>query len=282
VYVVGSIGIIQHYDGSKWSLVYQDPSNLDLHGVWVDPAGNVYAAGDGQLVHCTPPCTQQSAFTSLSFSSQIMMAGVCGTTTGTAYAVGNDSNNNGYLYQWSAGAWNLITSNTGIVASTGCWADTSGNVFISGQSYVWRYANATFTQEQIPDYSSWQTSDIANQYWNGIWGDGTSVFAAGFRRNIIGRLPNGTWTFKNVGFLPWGVNDFHAIAGWTAADVYAAGTGDVSGEEAAEFTGGAWSYIPDLFPGGVYIWGMWAAGPNEFFAVGNDNSLNPYILHGTR
>lgn len=55
-YAVGMLTLVLHHDGSAWSA--QDVGDLpvfeDLHGVWIDPAGGVWAAG-GQIT--TPPFT---------------------------------------------------------------------------------------------------------------------------------------------------------------------------------------------------------------------------------
>jgi hypothetical protein len=282
VYVVGSTGVTQHYDGNLWSVVYQSTSNLDLHGVWVDSAGDVFAGGEGQLVQCTAPCTQMTSFTNLSVPPTIM--GVCGSSSQNVYAVGNDQNNNGYLYGWSGSSWTQLSSTTNIVQSSACWVNpTDGTLFIAGQSYVWRFSSGGFTQEPVSDYQTWTVSEIANQYWSAVWGSGSTVFAAGSFGRILARQASGTWTLQPPGFNPSSgvTTTFNALAGWTPAEVYTAGSGCVSGELAARFNGTTWAFIPDIWSG-VAIFGMWAAGPNEYFAVGEDGELNVYLLHGTR
>ncbi len=282
VYVVTAVGFIFRFDGSQWTQVFKDPSNYDYHSVWVDPGTKeVFAGGDSTLVHCSPPCTQQSAFAT--FGAVGSVTGVCGISSPQkVFAVSYDMNQGtDYLYQWNGSAWGQVGGDTGAFSSAACWVAPDGSVFIAAQSYVSRYANSQFTQEPVDDYTSWTTSDIASQNFYAVWGDGTTVFAAGSHRRVLSRESNGHWTFQPPGFNPSGANDFHAVAGWTSSEVYAMGTGDVTGQQVAMFGGSSWSFAPDI-DSGVWIWGLWAAGPNEYFAVGTDSLSGIYVLHGTR
>lgn len=278
VYAVGDLGQIHRFDGAQWTVVYQDNSNLSLHGIWVAPTGEVFAAGEGMIVSCTSGCTQPSDF--VRTSANATLYGVCGLSAQQVYASGVAGNPGVYgaLWQRSGGTWSAVSTNNGTFYNTKCWVAPDGAVFAAAQSKAVRFKSASFVAEPV-DYTGWSASDIANQFFEDVWGDGTSVFAVGSRRRIIGRNPaTGNWSFV---FNPNGVNTFLTVAGPGPGEAFAAGR-FITGQQLALWRGTGWAFAPNARDS-VEIWGMWAATRDEYFAVGGvTSSFTGVILHGTR
>lgn len=279
VFAVGTHGQVLHYNGIGWTKVAQSPSNLDLQSVYVAPNGAVFAGGTGQLVHCLSGCTQAQNFIWTSNVGEI--GGVCGKDENTVFATGiggTTTNRAGRLYQFNpgTGTWTLLLADTDSYSNTECWMSPSGAVFMAAQSKVIRYENSVLTAETINFPPSFDSTTIAYQYFETIWGSGTHVFAAGYRRGVIARNEGGTWDYIHDAT---GIDNYYALAGTGPTDVIVGGVQSGDSKYLRQYSGTAWT-TPQSLPN-LDVWGLAAVDAKTFFAAGS-NSLDGAIWIGTR
>lgn len=284
VYAVSYQGTIERYGGSgAWAQVAN--TGKRLHGVYVSPTGNVFAAGLNTLVHCLNNCATSTDFTVFTNTgNSIEWFGMCGRGN-DVYAVGGATIGNGTIWKFNASnqTWGAYVSDTGISQDhMACWVAPDGQVFVTSYGNMLR-VNTTplaFVENITPPTNPADVQILWQDVWGAANGD---VFAIGRYRRIIKRASgSSTWT------MVYSTNDPNgyvgqAIEGGAPDEAYATGIySGGNGINLARWNGTTWSAIGD---GQYYIdvYGIYAPNPNTYFFVGQKgNSYAGMIVLGSR
>jgi hypothetical protein len=278
------------YSGGTWTLpVFHDPSNFSINAVLVTDAGAVFVAGENFLAYCPSNCSVNGSYntTSVSYS----MESLCTGDGSTIYATGYDSVGSelGTLYKFDplAQSWSQLFVDTQTQDNWGCWVDPNGVVYSAAYAAVSRYDSASqaLTVEKLSTFpAGFPLTNQQSEWLRGVWGYGSTVFAAGASRLIFRRNATGgwDWVFQDPNASPTS-STFNAMAG-SGNEGYAVGDSFLSWNVARYYDGG-WSI--DHSAGGagldgVTAYSIWSRSSNEYYAVGAIPGGNAVLFSGTR
>lgn len=289
IYASSGQGQIVRFGGTgAWSTVYNHgASSPRLHGIYVSPSGNVFAAGLNSLVHCLSNCIQQTDFTlsTNQTGNSIEFFGVCGRGD-DVYAVGGHTIGNGVVWKFNISnqTWAPYVADTGVSEDhQDCWVAPSGNVFVTGFGRMIRVdPTQTAVIESITPPAVTPT-DVQISYQD-VWGaPNGDIFAVGRSRRVI-RRPNGS----NMWQLVYKVNDpngneTYAIHGGSADEAFATGRySGGNGINIARWNGTTWATAGDGQIS-ISVYGIWAPNADTYYFVGQSpSSFAGLIVRGTR
>lgn len=157
-------------------------------------------------------------------------------------------------------------------------ADTDGNGEASVDELVTMIdlaLNGCLPQEVVPE--TWTPAFDATDFGWAMsgWGPGDGslyVVGGGAFEGRIQHYRNGAWSRVEHGF---NVPLFNWVHGTSARDVFVGGNDGII----LHFDGNTWS--KQTTPTTLPVWGLWAAAPNDVWAVGGDNLRNrpPLVMH---
>ncbi len=240
MYIGGSNGVYQLDAGVLTSAAANYPvAVLDVH---VDPAGNVWAAGQRGSVQRLASGT----WTTLAFAPDLL--DVWTTAANNAWAVGEF----GFVYRWNGATW--AKENVPSLANLyTVWGASANDAFAGGDNgTMLRFNGTTWTPMSFPT-----TSRIF-----AIWGSSASnVFAVTDVGEIL-RYNGTTWALQST--AP-GSATLLTVYGVSASEVYAAGVGGL----VLRYNGTSWSTFASP-SGATTIWGIWMNGGSNIVSIGAD------------
>lgn len=291
-YVATDTSRLLRSTGGAFTQVYAGTGSYvrDLFAVWVTPNGNVFAGGDGILLHClNGTCAQQSDFVPTLTSSLTPSFGtieaMCGSGDGQVYASGGGTSGRLWKFNFTAQAWEVAAADTGTFGNDGCWVAPSGEVFIAvGSGKILRVdthgipvVETVLQSPGGPDPSTGSFYDVV--------GAGNRVFAVGNYRRIAER--NATtnppsWTLMPVPTSDSSSSSFNAVVSTARDELLAAGSAS-SYYEMIRFDGASWSWVPDdaAPPFYISIHDGWAATPDLVYFAGSKGTAS-IVIRGQR
>jgi hypothetical protein len=244
-WAVGGAGTLLHYDGTAWTEV-PSGTTADLYGVWASSATDVYAVGNGVIVHdngsgfaaVTPAPTTNilygvwgsgpndifavgAAGTILHYKGTTWdpndgkscvfpydLYGVSGANASDVWTVGAYQ----YAYHYNGSAWGSSYTGSGSNYLYGVYEDpASGTVWAVGDSgLIVKYTSAS---------ASWQSVGSAFDNLRAVWASSaTDVWTVGLQGTVEHD--------KGTGFMPWTAqtsSDFYAMSGSDTSHALAVG-----------------------------------------------------------
>jgi len=222
----------------------------DLHGVWVGPAGEVWAVGQGGTVGRRSPdaeggswCWCQPVPTPASGPAPALNA-IWGSSSDEVWIVGAA----GTVLRFGGAGFATIGVSTSADLHA-VWGSSTSNLFIVGDAGTTRHF----------DGQRWSSADVGAEHaLHGVWGaSATSVWAVGSvpvlaqwggaEAEILRWNPGtGGWVRETAFLEERGAAHFSAISGSSASDVWAVGAKFPSGAAAgfayaAHFDGTRWT-----------------------------------------
>ena len=290
-YAIGPKGTVLHYDTSVWAADLRFPTLPTVNMVSIVTAGaNEYVLGDNSTVYVldhgawTARMQLTKSYVAMwaAPTGEIFVVGpsgvfakydgttwvetvvgaasmyaVWGTSATDVYAVGQLGPNSA-IEHYDGSTWSPVTvANAGILRAV--WG-TGNEVFAMGSGTMLAHGVAgAFSLQPIPSINA-----------RGIWGSAVDdVFIVGDSGTIL-HWDGASWTQLETAFDTM----LYAISGSSAAEVFAVGDGGAI----ERYTGLGWAHVTKQ-PVAVRLRDIWAAAPNEAFAVGNSNDST--IFHWT-
>jgi cysteine-rich repeat protein len=266
VFAVGSHGVILRYDGNPegvWKPMDLPPTSDGLReerkifDVWGMHANDVFAVGQGGLIlhH------DGEGWTRMSPPIAHNLGGIWGNERGQIFAVGEEGTLLGYDPLVEDG-WLMLESHTSSDL-TGIHGDSAGNILAVG------IRGAALQRRQ----TGWMAMDVqGNQRLvHRIWGLSLDCLHAVDEGGRIWHYDgNADWRWSpsyvpatNIPLL-----DIHGLG--CDRDVFAVG----SAGSILRLVDGAW--IPMQVPGSYTMSGVWAAAPDDVFAVSREGAILHY------
>ena len=274
VYAGTGHGKILRYDGAAWTEMFQTSSNLGITAL-SGTATRLFAASevalniiDGQDTwrHIVPRVRQ--------------ITGLWAVSNDEVYLTVEEQNGTS-LQRYSGGNLTEVFRPMGVGSLEDVWADAGGRLWICGTGgSLFVRDNGITTAEPVEWPAGWGRTEIANFTFGAIRGVGDALYAVGSRFLIFRRGADGVWRIDHDPFL---TNPLTALAGFVAGahtEIYATGRGTSAGPM-LRFYDGQWrsAGVDD----NLHLFGIWAAGPDDYFAVGMvRNTVRGVILRGVR
>ncbi|MGQ0506257.1 MAG: hypothetical protein ACT4TC_13175 [Myxococcaceae bacterium] len=258
LFVLTDNALLRYFD-KTWTTVLNDNTGVNYTSLWVSPAGPVFVGG-GRLVSCLSGCTQESAFKLHSTYG----SAVCGDGP-RVFAVNENPAREVSLYRFNfppGEGWTRVVADVGAHFAGRCWVSPQGEAFVAAQSSIFRFDGEVIAAERVDYPSTWTTSEVANQMWQGVSGHGTDIYAVGTRRRVLQRGATGVWSLV---FNPSGVNDLQTVTVLGPGDVLAAGRASSDGQTMVQRTD-AWGFVRDAPT--VHALGSWAVSNREVYVGG--------------
>jgi len=229
------------------------PPGNDLTGVWIGPAGEVWAVGESGFVGRREPAS--SAWCWCAPSPPSTLRGIWGASSEDIFVVGDG----GKLLRFDGTHWlTYLETRADLKAVFGTAPDNVWTVGVNGTAVRF-------------DGSNWDSLDHPDSTYqlNAVWVDPAGVVRAGGTAPITGGTPGVSPTSEAVvlrhetaGAMGWTVEtefpqrgnaSFFGLSGASATDVWAVGTNTNSGAAtgigfAARFDGTTWAPVanPDV------------------------------------
>ncbi len=262
-------GYVFHSAGGAFSL--QFPIQYGVKDLYAN-GGTVVLVQGRSIRTCTANCTTDTAFADYSLISpyNLTAEAACGRGPNDITVIVSDTQNMAQVFQWNGTMWTRTNSNLGIAYPRACWFDEGGVLYVAGQDEVARSDSGATTIETL--------SNNLSTYYSGASVGGTQWVVG--QGGYIGRRNGTTWT-KVTGpstSILW------AVGGLSANELYAFGYWDSTAGNGVKWNGTTLSSAGNLLPGTgsqSTIRAMLVTGPNEIYAVGNNQS-GPIIVRGRR
>ena len=181
VYAVGDMGTILHSTGDGvWTSepgLTSDAGTNQLWDVWGSGPTDVYLAGDHGIAHSTGDGTW-----TVEATTPAPMLGVAGSASTDVWAVGQGPGSGAVLHSNGDGTWDPVDIGLGSshVQLNGVWVSPTGDVFITANGAVYRWAGGTLAATAP---GSWGTLQHA-------WGTSSDdVFVVGQTGDSLLHLP---------------------------------------------------------------------------------------------
>ncbi len=266
-----------------------------IKDVHVTPSGKVFvvSSNNTSMVCASGDCSMATSYTMLmTDSSNDTFDGLCGNGE-RVFAITNGSANQAQLYEYVGNAWMKASNDLGFTLPRRCVAGPSGEVYVLGRTFVVRFQNAGFGQENVDlmgqtaaDWNDMAFTFSGTQVRSGMLVGGSSLAAGSLAyRYARRRAAGGGWDS-----LPFQMNvgdRLNAVIATGPDEFLAAGfTGGVSTvPRFLEWRGTQWAAVPMANqPPSVLasvIDGA-AASDREVFLVGTATSGGYAIIRGQR
>lgn len=236
--------------GGKW-----------LYGVWGSSSNDVFAVGDGIILHYDGNTWRVSA------QNIGKMRAVWGTSSTDVYAVGD----NGAVAHYDGTTWNRISCPSEYDLR-GVWADSPNNILAVGsECYGWFMYDCAEYYGVVLHYdgSKWTTVKRSrNHSLNALWANsGNDIFAVG---TMVLHYDGSMWTSTSAPTWDGMTIDLEGVWGVSDSCVFAVGNEGV----VDYYRGTTWSYAKSAVS--EPCWGVWASTPSDAFAVGNSGAIFYY------
>jgi cysteine-rich repeat protein len=242
---VGEMGTIVRLENGLWMPDISGTS-VDLRDVWGRASDDVYAIGDGTVLH----------WDGVTWSSLAPPPGAFRAVAGDAanvYVAGDQ----GTLLIYDGVAWS--------VAATGTSEDLRG-VWSADGLVVAVGSSGTIVQNDGASWVRGRTSTAADLL--SVWGSASEgFFATGEQGTLLfydGRVWRSLAPGRGITGSP--NQTFFSVAGVPGDHVGVIGTHDL-----LTYEGAAWS--PTVLPTSQTITGLWGSGPDDVFAVGRNGTI---------
>ncbi len=256
VWFAGSGGQVARWNGTAMSPVSQ-LSGLDGSNAVTGVSANaVFQACETKIAQFDGIAWTSTPVAGLSMNEKLSTIWAVSATDVWA---GTDQ---GKLVHWVGGATSIAASFNGSkftaiwgASTTDIWAATQGGSFVHLTGGTWTPVGSGFT----------------DPIW-GLWGSSASdVYATGRTGGYL-HYDGTSWTWKPVAWTsPFAAGKIH---GTGPSDVW--GLDGMSGDSVVHFDGTTWSRFS---LGNVYLEDLWAAGPNDVFALGR-GTVYHFDVHG--
>lgn len=262
---------------SGWSVVWHEPNNFAIHAI-SGTATRIFVASETTL-HVHEGGIQATPSRSLPIGKWIYAIHVVSDTE--VYVTSDQQNGRG-VYKYDGQRIIDLAEPSTISTLAGVYVDpSSGELFVGGNGAMFRYDVATLIPETVEWLPGWGQSEILAFTFRTIEAVGGELFAAGDRGLVFQRGGDGVW--RGV-FLPLVADgDIHVIRGFDRGpdtEAYAVAEDSTQGP-LLRYHQGQWE--AGLMPDRLSLFGLWASGPDEYFAGGAvANTFDGVILRGAR
>ena len=255
IWVVGTDGLIRHYDGTTWSA--QASGTSSLGAVWGSSATDVWAAGYETILHYDGTNWSVSHASSLAHFS-----GVWGSSPSDVRAVGfSDSAHVGIVAHYDGTSW-TTSYLTATDEPSAVWGASASDVWAVGTRGSY---GAYFGLLMHNDGGSWSSAfPTVSPRLFGVWGSSRSfVVAAGINdldgSGVVLAFDGSKWSTSWTGFPGVYVT---SVNGTSTTNVWAAGS------IILHFGGRHWSAVPSPTAGALY--GVWTNSASHVWVVGGN------------
>jgi hypothetical protein len=275
-------GVIEHYDGAKWTEQKRFPE-IQLDAVWGTGPSDVYAAGGhndthaGALLHYDgsawseitgPSVTPASGDTLLLWQSVWGLSGQDIYLAGAAYGTGFTP----LVAHFDGQQWSLFTLPSVTAREPlDVWATSPQNLYVVGVLHGAPDPNNANDQGLILHYngSAWDETirPAMGVHLKAVWGTASdNIYVVG-DPGVIAHWDGTAWT-DEASLI---TTALHEIWGTSSDNIYAvAARGHI-----LRFDGTRWAEMDS--PTGHDLFGIWGSAPDDAWVVGNTG----VILHGT-
>jgi hypothetical protein len=251
VFAVG-IGTILHWDGKTWSgPSYVGVANAPVYlGVWGSGPNDVYAVGlENGLIEHWDGTSWSPIFLPASVNDYFQ--GVWGSGPDDVFVAGNNG-----IFHWNGTAWSKMSIPSSASPSfRAVWGTGPGDVFAVGDDMALHWDGASWSQMDLGVVKGFAT----------VWGSGPNdVLAAGVdpvQGPTIVRWDGTAWS----AILATSLVDPHTFG--TIAGFWGTAPGDVYLVSGGIQHLGGDSWFTTTVPSGSNIRSVWAAGPDDSFAI---------------
>jgi hypothetical protein len=250
VYAFLNTGAIYKLVGDTWTAL---PAPMYAYKAMWAAGSDVFLVGAiGHVAHYDGTMWDEPTIGTTTFNA------VWGTSASDVYAVGGQSTDVSVVQHYDGTTWSPVASSgMGLFAVWG----TGGEVFAAGTSIIHSTGGA-FTTMPSPAIVA-----------HGLWGSSTTdVDVVGDNGTIL-HWDGVTWVkVTNASSVA-----LASVAGSSAAEVFAVGEGGTI----LRYTGAVWADTSAMQPTATHLLDVFAAAPNEAFAVGNTNADILHFRDGT-
>lgn len=271
IYAGTSNGQLMSFDPANgWMNVWHEPSNFGIHAIW-GTTNKLFVASDTTLhVHSGGIQT-----TPQSLGVGRWIYDLHGLGDNEVYIVADTQNGRG-LFKYDGDSVDSVIEPDNVATLAAVYTPSAGRIFVGGNGHLFRYESFTLFDETVEWPATWNQNDILNFTFYDISPAGSRLFAMGSRYLIFERDATGTWKRVHEPFL---TDSLQSSAGFEN-EAYAVGANVTGGAIVRNYQG---TWTADQYNENVDLWDVWAAGPDEYFAVGGvNNTFDGIILRGTR
>ncbi|MGI8586143.1 MAG: S-layer homology domain-containing protein [Chloroflexia bacterium] len=270
--------LIEHWDGSSWSIVPSPNVGSDLAGVAAVAANDVWAVGDPGTLTEHWNGSIWSVVPSPNPGGDSHFAGVAAVAANDVWAVGVSYYDYTLIEHWDGSTWSIVPSpnvgtcsnyltGVGAVAANDVWAVGGCGPYGSFPTLIEHWDGSSWSVVPSPD-----TGPAGNMLYGVAAVAANDVWAVG--QDSGGTLTehwNGsTWSVvpsPNPGGSGF---DLRAVAALATNDVWAVGAGPGYTTLTEHWDGSSWSIVPIPNPGNLAeLWGVAAVTANDVWAVGD-------------
>jgi hypothetical protein len=251
VYAYLNTNVVYVLAGDAWTALPAQPTK-SYKAMWATGSDVFLVGAVGQVAHYDGATWDEPMAGATTFNA------VWGTSASDVYAVGGQSTAASVVEHYDGTTWTPVASTgMGLFAVWGA----GGEVFAAGSSIIHSTGGA-FTTMPSPAITA-----------HGLWGSSaTDVDVVGDGGTIL-HWDGVTWVkVTNASSVALG-----GVAGSSAAEVFAVGAGGTI----LRYTGAVWADTSALQPAATHLLDVFAAAPNEAFAVGNQNADILHFRDGT-
>jgi hypothetical protein len=229
------------------------PPGVDLDGIWIGPAGEVWVAGAGGIVGRRTPDAAGGVWSWCQPGSSSNLRAIWGAAGNDVWAVGDAAT----ILRWNGATWTTVTS-VGSPPVGNLWDVWGEASTVTLPHPVWIVGDAGAVRSF--DGFVWHVADAPAQYTlNSVWGSPSGVLRVsgsnprppvanvpGQDAVVLRRNADGSWAREAVFSQDHGGALFASIRGDSDTDIWASGVRNPSGAAisyatAAHFDGATWS-----------------------------------------
>ena len=199
-WAVGKDGRVLEYNGTGWNELNPTPAGEDLRGVWAASANEVWVVGKGEVHRWGG-----AAWTDMAPVPGLAGKGELRSAWGdTNYFYAAEKDGDLYRYNRPGGPWEdprITACNIGDFEIERIWGNGVGDVYLAGKNKLGKgkdeatlYRYNEVDQMCHPEYST-TTADK----FNGIAGNGGTVYAVGKNGLVVENTSGGSWSETTEG-----------------------------------------------------------------------------------
>lgn len=277
LYVGGHGGVIQHWDGAKWTLM-STPTTKTIYALHGTSTRDVWAVGgDGYTTNQTDHSlilhwdgTQWKEMAAPKFSGWTYpLVAVCALGAKDVWATTDIGT---FPVHYDGTSWQFVSVPLSLEGSLRAITAVGGSVFFAGtHGQVVRYQNNTWTLEQKTESGNFSANILTT-----LWGaDLQNVYAGGSWGQVYRRNANGTWTELALGAGLFGGPGMVQIWGTSPTDVYIQGITSIR-----HFNGTTLDRTNDFQYSMRLQWFAGAASGTRLYGVGPKGVVSEFVLDG--